>query len=256
MTNKEKNPNAVYNHCRIDPVTGQKNWYVPLEILDDTSEKIARAGGLDVCWTRYGGRKIWAVMLPCKDKKTINGQEVYVDTPEEVQHERYKEFIREDMGRQYREKCDGRCEIPDGHGGVKRCPTRVPNPKYEPGVDDRKTLPVRCEGCKYEEFRKSHSEELFCDRQSEDEDGEVVYFDPAGGEKMMDSVFYDLWREEILDLVQKAKPKLVPAVEALLWEFKPGEVSGVINKNPNTVKSQLKKLRELLQEIRDNMVMP
>ena len=128
-----------------------------MEITDPSIKALARERNLEITRTRLGNRTIDAVMVPCKDTATINGVEVFVDTPSEVQRQRYLEYIKDELAEQDAKRQDGRCQIPDGRGGVKRCPCRVPNPEYVPGGNQPKTLPVKCQGCKYEEFRQALS---------------------------------------------------------------------------------------------------
>lgn len=73
-------------------------------------------------------------MVPCKNTATINGVEVYIDTPSDVQRQRYLDLIKDELAAQDAVKQDGRCQIPDGRGGLKRCPCRV----FGSGVTDRK----------------------------------------------------------------------------------------------------------------------
>ena len=150
-------PAETFRHIRKDPVTGEENYYYPLEITDPSIRVLGRERGLEIGKTRLGNRTFEAVMVPCKDTATIHGVEVFVDTPSDVQRKRYLEYIKDELAEQDARKQDGRCQIPDGRGGVKRCPCRMPNPDYSPGGNQPKTLPVRCEGCKYEQFKQAHT---------------------------------------------------------------------------------------------------
>ena len=114
---------------------------------------------------------------PVRYAATIHGVEVYVDTPSAVQRRRYHELIRDELAAQAAGKEDGRCQIPNGRGGVKRCPSRVPNPDYVPGGDQPKTLPVPCEGCVYEQFRQAHTTVQLSALDYEDEEGGIECYE-------------------------------------------------------------------------------
>ena len=127
------------------------DYYFPMEIKDDADREYARAAGLAITRTRLGNRVIEALMIPCKRVAyDSSGREVYLETPSEEQREIYLSYIRDEMNEQDAMKRDGRCCIPDGAGGLKRCPCRVPNPAYTPGGAETKTIPVNCEGDRYE----------------------------------------------------------------------------------------------------------
>ena len=90
-SNGNDNLDLAYDHYRVDPLTGEKDWYFPMRITDPSDRVYAHELGLVICYARLGGRKFWAVMVPCKDSVTVHGLTVFVDTPSEVQHKRYLE---------------------------------------------------------------------------------------------------------------------------------------------------------------------
>ena len=119
------------------------------------------------------------------------GKVTYLDTPSEVQHRRYLDLIKDEMRWQDEKKQNGRCRIPDGNGGVKRCPRRMPNPDYVEGGNAPKTLPVKCEGCVYERFRQTHTTVTFTDLDCEDENGEINAYEAPAPENYYEADRYD-----------------------------------------------------------------
>ena len=117
--------NNSYKHIRTTPLTGELDYYYPMEVSDPTIRALARERGLEIAKTRLGNRAFEAVMIPCKDTAMINGVEVFIDTPSEVQRQRYLEYIRDELAEQDAKRQDGRCNIPDAYGGLKLCPCRV-----------------------------------------------------------------------------------------------------------------------------------
>jgi len=251
-SNHKKNPDASYNHSRRDPVTGQLNWYVPVEIEDDITELLARKCGFEVCFTRLGCRRIWAFMLPCMDKEIRNGVEVYVPTPEAVQYERYLNYVRPILREQDREKHDGRCEIPNGLGGVRRCPLREENPEYIPGSEAKrtrfKTRVKSCVGCPYEEFKRAHTVVSLDELSHEYDDGTVVPFESSAGTSMMEGDLFEMWSREFIDYVRVHKPKLVRQLELQMLGYSNSEISRILGLPTSTVTSRSKKLQELFDE--------
>ena len=195
-------------------------------------------------------------MVPCKDTTTINGVEVFVDTPSEVQRQRYLDLIKDELAAQDAAKQDGRCQIPDGRGGVKRCPCRMKNPEYVPGGDQPKTLPVKCEGCRYEQFRQAHTTIVVSALDHENEAGEFESFDiPAKKDLLAADRFLEL-REEFIAFVSERNPKLAPLAELLTLEFTKSEAARELGDAWGTVTSRTDKLKELVTEFLDTIVTP
>lgn len=246
----------AFRHIRTNPITGEQDYYYPLEITDPSIKALAKERGLEVTRTRIGIRTIDAVMVPCKDTAMIHGVEVFVDTPSEVQHQRYLEYIRDELAAQDAAKQDGRCHIPDGRGGVKRCPCRVKNPEYVPGGDQLKTLPVRCEGCQYEQFRQAHTTIVVSALDHENEAGEFESYEiPATKDLLAADRFLEL-REEFITFIQTQNPKLVPLAELLTLEFTKSEAARELGDAWGTVTSRTDKLKELVTEFLDTIVTP
>ena len=251
---------AEFEHIRKDPITGQLNYYAPYEILDDTTEKIAYEFGLEVSYTHLGNRSFWAVMLPCKDKVTINGAEVYVATPTEVQRERYLAFVNDELAKQDRDKHDGRCQISNGQGGVRRCPLREENPNYVPGSTARetrfKTRVKSCVGCPYEEFKYAHTTVPLSALDHEDDDGVVVPFEPASGPDISSGYCFEKWGKDFVEFVRKTNPKLAPEAELLMLEYKKSEIGRELGLPSSTVASRGDKLKELAREFMNTLARP
>ena len=259
MANKDnysKNiiPAESFRHIRTNPITGEDDYYYPLEITDLSIRALALEHGLEITRTRLGNRIIDAVMVPCKDTAMIHGIEVYVDTPSYIQRRRYLNLIKDELAAQEAAKQDGRCNIPDGRGGTKRCPLRIPNPAYVPGGDAPKTLPVKCQGCKYEPFKQAHTVvEMSC-LDSENDDGEVTTYEVPSPRSYYAADRYEELREQFLAFVKERKPKLLPLAELLTDELTKSEASRELGDAWGTVTSRTDKLKELLTEFLENII--
>ena len=246
----------TFRHVRINPVTGDKDYYFPLEITDPSIRALARERGLEIGKTRLGNRIIEAVMIPCKDTAMIHGVEVFVDTPAEVQHRRYLELIKDELTEQDAAKQDGRCSIPDGRGGMKRCPCRVKNPDYVAGSNQPKTLPVRCEGCQYEPFRQAHTTVVLSTLDHQNESGEFETYEiPATKDLLAGERFLEL-REAFIDFVRERNPKLAPLAELLTMEFTKTEAARELGDVWGTVTSRTDKLKELVTDFLGTIASP
>ena len=257
MSSIHKNSQAEsFRHVRKNPVTGEDDYYFPMEITDPSIRVLARERGLEIGRTRLGNRTIDAVMIPCRDTATIHGVEVFVDTPSEVQRQRYLELIKDELVAQDAAKQDGRCNIPDGHGWLKRCPCRMKNPRYVPGGNQPKTLPVRCEGCQYEQFRQAHTTIVVSALDHENEAGEFESFEiPAKKDLLAADRFLEL-REEFIAFVSERNPKLAPLAELLTLEFTKSEAARELGDAWGTVTSRTDKLKELVTDFLDTIVTP
>lgn len=257
MSNIHSNiPADTFRHIRKDPITGEDTYFFPMEITDPSIRALARERGLEIGKTRLGNRTFEAVMVPCKDSATIHGVEVFVDTPADVQRKRYLEYIRDELAEQDARKQDGRCQIPDGRGGVKRCPCRVPNPDYTPGGDQPKTLPVRCEGCKFEQFKQAHTTVVLSTFDHEDDSGEMQTFEIPATKDMTAADRYLELREQFVTFVNDRNSKLTPLAELLTLEFTKSEAGRELGNASSTVTSRVEKLKALLNEFLDGIVTP
>ena len=239
----ENTPAEAFRHVRTNPKTGEKEYYCPLEITDPSIRALAREEGLEICRTRLGSRVIEAAMVPCKNVQKQKNLEAFTDTSPDEQRRLYLAYIRDELSRQDARRQDGRCNIPDGKGGLKRCPTRKPNPAYTPGSGLPKTLPNPCQGCRNEPYRQKHSTVPFL------EDAYQSRRDPFAADHYM------AMRKDFLALVKKRAPKLHRLASLLTLEYSKSEAARELGLPVSTVASQVKKLQELLTEFRNNQPM-
>lgn len=257
MSSIHKNSQAEsFRHIRTNHITGEVDYFFPMEITDPSIRALARERGLEIARTRLGNRTIDAVMVPCKETATINGVEVFVDTPSEVQRKRYLEYVRDELAEQDAKRQDGRCNIPDAYGGLKRCPCRVKNPDYIPGGDQPKTLPVRCEGCIYEQFRQAHTTIVVSALDHENEAGEFESFEiPATKDMLAADRFLEL-RQEFITFVRERNPKLADQAELKTLEFTNSEIARLLDQPTSTVTSRGEKLKALASAFIDTAIIP
>lgn len=238
-------------NARVNPETQQTDYYYPLEISDPSIRELARERGLEVGRAMLGFRIFDAVMVPCRNTATVNGKEVFIDTPSEVQRQRYLEYIRDELNRQASSQQDGRCCIRAANGKTKRCPLRIPNPDYLPGGTQPKTLANKCENCPYERFKQAHTViEMSC-LDHKDEDGELTPYEPPAPEGYYEADRYEELADEFVAFINARKPRLAPLAEKLVKEHSLTEVSQELGRPTSTVHSQIKKLQELLNEFLD-----
>jgi hypothetical protein len=242
-------------NVRLNPETGTNDYYFPMEVKDDSVLTYAREYGYEVGWARLGFRKFLAVFVPCKEQVTdSHGRITFLDTPSDVQRRRYLAYIKDEMDEQEDAKQDGRCNIPDGHGGIKRCPCRIANPDYVPGGDKPKTIPVKCEGCVYEQFRQAHTTvELSC-LDHENEAGEMEPYEVPAPRSNYAGDRYEELAEAFIAFVRERKPKLAALAELKVNELNLTEAAKELDKAISTVDSQTKKLEELVTEFLDNAI--
>lgn len=245
-----------FRHIRTNPINGEDDYYFPMEITDPSIRALAQELGLEITRTRLGNRVIDAVMVPCKNTATIKDREVYVDTPSEKQRERYLCYIRDELAAQDAARQDGRCNIPNGHGGTKRCPCRVPNPNYTPGGSEPKTIPIRCAGCIYEEFKEAHTTIVVSCLDHENESGEKEPYEIASPQSYYAADRYLELRDGFIAFVKVRNPKLVPLAELLTDEYTKSEASRELGDAWSTVTSRADELKELLLEFLDTIIIP
>ena len=256
QSNPSNTPAEMFRHIRTNPITGELDYYYPMEASDPSIRALARERGLEIGRTRLGNRTFEAVMIPCKDVATINGVEVFIDTPSEVQRQRYLEYIRDELSEQDAKRQDGRCNIPDAYGGLKRCPCRVKNPDYVPGGDQPKTLPVRCEGCIYEQFRQAHTTIVVSALDHENENGEFETFEIPAQKDLLTADRYLQLRDEFIAFVKERNPKLAEQAELKTLEFTNSEIARLLDQPTSTVTSRGEKLKALASAFIDTIIIP
>lgn len=242
-------------NIRTNPITGERDYFFPMEITNPADKEYAKLNGLEVGRAMLGFRVFEAVLVPCKDKAyDTKGREIYLDTPSEEQRRRYLDYIKDEMNRQEDEKQDGRCNIPTAHGGTRRCPLRIPNPDYIPGGNQPKTIANRCEDCPYAQFKNTHTFiEMSC-LDHESENGETEPYEPPTPKNYFAADDYEELAEEFVAFIKARKPKLAPLAEKLVQEYDLTDASRELNKSTSTTFSQRKKLQELLTEFLDNAI--
>jgi hypothetical protein len=243
-------------NVRINPITGEPDYFFPMEIMDPADKEYAKLNGLEVGKAMLGFRTFEAIMIPCKNKgRDAKGREIYLDTPSEEQHRIYISLCKDELDSQEDMKQDGRCNIPDGHGGLKRCPLRVSNPAYTPGSNLPKTLTNKCIGCPYEWFKHAHTTiELSC-LDHEDENGEMEPYEPSSPCTYYAGDCYEELGKEFVDFIKERKPRLAPLAELLVLEYNQSDASEVLGKSIKTVHSQRKNLEKLIKEFLDNALL-
>lgn len=256
QSNPSNSQAETFRHVRTNPITGEPDYYYPLEITDPSIRALARERGLEISRTRLGNRTFEAIMIPCKDTSTINGVEVFVDTPSEVQRQRYLEYVRDELAEQDAKRQDGRCNIPDAYGGLKRCPCRMPNPNYVSGGSQPKTLPVRCEGCIYEQFRQAHTVIELSALDHENESGEFETFEIPAQKDLLTADRYLQLREEFIAFVRERNPKLADQAELKTLEFTNSEIARLLDQPTSTITSRGEKLKALAAAFIDTIIIP
>ena len=253
-TEFNRNPDPCYKHIRTNPDTGEQEYYFPLEITYPELRIWAREQGLEIARTRLGFRTFDAVMVPCKDSVKVNGKEQYVPTPVEKQRRRYLDLIKDEMNAQEEMKEDGRCTIPDGHGGLKRCPLRIPNPNYTPNNGEPKTLPVKCENCPFEQFKQAHTTiEMSC-LDHEDENGEMEFYEPVTPENYYSGEQYLRLVEQFIEFVSTREPQLAELAELKTAGYSRLESAEILGLARSTAGDHVQKLKKLASEFLDNAI--
>ncbi len=242
-------------NIRINPVTGHEDYFFPMEIQSEFDREYAELHNLEIGWAKLGYRSYEAIFVPCKEKVLdASGHEIYLDTPSEVQRMRYSIFISDELKRQDATKQDGRCIIPNSHGGVKRCPLRVPNPEYYPGSSLKKTLSVSCENCRYERFRQAHTEIPLSYLDYEDEDGETQVFEVPTPAYTYEADRYEQMKAAFLDFVNDTHPELGELAKLLTEEFNRSEAARELSISTSAARCQREKLKKLCKEFLENAI--
>ena len=223
-------------YCRPNPITGKPDYFFPMELTDDAMRDLAETQGLNIGQAKLGGRTFTAVWVPCKDTAMINGREVFIDTPSDVQRERYLQYIKDELKEQESIRLESRCLIPGIRGGLKRCPRFIPRPG-----SDSEMSPVRCEGCKYE---------LYHDRELSQEELEDVP-SPDG---YLQGDRYATLTSSFLSSVRKISPQLVALAELLTQEYTLIEAGEELGIPQSTASSQRKDLIRLCRSFLNHTI--
>lgn len=253
--NQNSTPADKFRNIRTNPTTGEKDYYYPLEVTDDSILVYAREHNLEVGPARLGFRKFRAVFVPCKEQATdSHGRVTFLDTPSDVQRRRYLDLIKDEMDAQERVKEDGRCCISDGRGGIKRCPLRVPNPKFSPENGQPKTVAVRCEGCIYEAFKQEHTFVTLSTLEQENDAGEPEPYEVPAPKAYYAADEYEELSQEFVAFVRSRKPKLAPLAQLLTEEYSKSDAGRELGDAWGTVTSRTDNLKALLLEFLDQAI--
>ena len=257
--------NKVLKTVRYNPASDSYDYYFPREITDstDTEQKdlahadreYAKLNHLQVGLARLGFRTFEAIFIPCKHSTYgPKGNLVFLDTPEEEQRRIFLDLIKDEMKWQDEIKQDGRCQIPDGNGGVKRCPCRIPNPNYVEGGDAPKTIPVKCEGCLYDSFRQAHTTVPFSTLEYEDEDGETESYEATTPSNYYEADHYERICDDFLDYVQEHNASLTGLADLLIREYSRSEAARKLGIAVSTAGSRKEQLKELCRNFLDSTI--
>lgn len=195
--------------------------------------RLAKLEGYKVDWVQVGYRVFEAVLIPMSE-------------------ERFKQLIQDEDRRQKAARIEGRCPIPNGRGGVIRCPERIPNPLYgQPG--EPKTLKNDCVNCPYNTLDKpDYSTKSLSHSGIYNEDGEEMEMEiPCGF--MPDADKYEYYCNEVLRFVEKNYPDYRDTMELLLQDFEKKEVAERLGVHRNTPTNQVNAMKDELRELIDNL---
>ena len=249
-------PSKILKNIRINSITGEPDYYFPMEVTDAADKEYARMNGLEVGRAMLGYRTFEAIMVPCKNKAyDAKGREIYLDTPSEEQRRIYKALIQYELNRQEEERMEGRCLLTKANGkGMKRCPRRIKNPAYIPGGDQPKTLANECEGCKFERFKQAHTNiELSC-LDHEGKKGEMEPYEVQANHSNYAGDRYEELSERFVAYIKEHKSRLAPLAEKLVQEYDLTAASDELGKSTSTIFSQKEKLKELVAEFLDTVI--
>lgn len=190
------------------------------DVVNDRQEviKLAKIMGLKIDYVKWGYRIFKAVLVP--------GTE-----------EEFRAYIGEEDRRQKAQRVNGRCPVPDGRGGIMRCPERLQNPEYDEKTnpDVPKTISNDCATCVYNTFSKpDYTTTTFSKLEQTDEDGDVLPFEVEVG-MMPDSWKFEMAKKIILDMVKEKHPERYDDMALRLEEYTRSEVADALDMNKSTV---------------------
>ena len=243
------------NNRRFNPETNHYDYYFPMQLIDDADREYARFCGFEIGMARLGYRNYLAVFVPCRDIVIdAAGKEVFIETPEEKQHHRYLELIKDELIAQDAVKKDGRCMIANSCGGIRRCPARIPNPGYIPGGDQPKTLPVKCEGCKYNQFKQEHTCIPLSCLDHENEYGEMESYDVPAPDTYFSADRYDRLAAGFVEFVRQKKPEYADLAYLLTQEYNRSEAARELGIPNNTAAYHREKLKQMCRKYLDTTI--
>ena len=158
---------------------------------------------------------------------------------------------------QKREAYERRCIIPDKEEGIKRCPSRVPNPNFNPKIKASKTNPKTlrksCEGCHYNTFdRESYATRYLEDMALIDENG-CEYPYEVEVPMMSEDDRYDIARKDILAFISEKFPDKLEEFTLFLDGYNRKQTAEKLGKDVGNAYYMHKKFKEALYEFLETL---
>lgn len=248
-----------YLHHEVDPVTGQDQWYFPLEITVNPKDYSNDQDALESAQEYLNIFKQQTVVdmngnaVVCEVANTKLGfrkfKAIFVPVPS---HEMYLELIKDEMKKQYDMKMDGRCPIPAEIGGVKTCPLRIDNPDYVEGGDMPKTIANSCDKCIYCAKKHEHTNVNFSSLSAIGDDGESIDYDAPAPANYYAGKQYDRIKIAFLSFLEIKAPNLVPLAEELSDEYLCSEAARKLAIPSSTARGQRNRLKHFLLDFLAN----
>ena len=254
MTNQKR-----YLHHEVNPVTGQDQWYFPLEITINPKNYSNNPDALEAAQEYLKGLKRQTVVdmngnaVVCEVADTKLGfrefKAIFVPVPS---HEMYLDLIKDEMKKQFDMKMDGRCPIPAEIGGVKTCPLRIDNPDYVEGGDMPKTIANSCDKCIYRAKKHDHTKVNFSSLSATGDDGETIDYDAPAPANYYAGEQYERITTAFLSFLETKAPDLVHLAEKLCDEYLRSEAARELAIPSSTAQGQRDRLKPFLLEFLAN----
>ena len=127
---------------------------------------------------------------------------------------------------------------------------------YVPSGDHLKTLPVKCQSYKYEQFKPAHTVVVMSFFDQENDNGEKQTYEfPTAQDTLSTNRFLGP-REEFLAFVQERNPKLADQAELKTLEFTNSEIARLLDQPTSTITSRGEKLKALMTAFIDTVIIP
>ena len=179
--------------------------------------------------------------------------------------EMYQEYMKNERALEDAWKDGQRCFISGANGKLRRCPRRIPNPNYTSAENDNKTVGVKCECCPYFRlFGVLNRNVFFSTLDLEDENGEIIPFEPEGEAAPKSEQYYKIlsdfikfvserFSEENCTKKQYEKVKAyVEMLKLLGEEISIQKAAKKMGKSEKTLYSWREALRPIYAEFREN----
>lgn len=248
-----------YLHHEVDPVTGQDQWYFPLEITVNPKDYNNDPDAFESTYEYLNSLKHQTVVdvngnaVVCEVADTKLGfrefKAIFVPV---ASHEMYLELIKDEMNKQFDMKMDGRCPIPAEIGGVKTCPLRIDNPDYVEGGDMPKTIANSCDNCIYCAKKHEHTEANFSSLSAIGDDGESIDYDAPAPVNYYAGEQYERITIAFRSFLEIKAPDLVKLAEKLSDEYLRSEAARELNVPSSTAQGQRDRLKRFLLDFLAN----